>query len=222
MTLKLFGSSKSKLLYESLRSARIKYPDVPEFIFNKFLKADKSKTYKYIEKMCQFFDEGYNYLAVISNIIAYQKLENYVDNKDITNKTYTDILNDIEDGKLKKATSLSQLRKASKLSGLIYDKNKIRIYKIDSFDEAKDRGKSTKWCTSLNKDNFDLWIDRYNMYIIEDLNKEIDSPFRKICFLVNKIEDCFVTADNRHYFDSEPEYYQLKDYFGPEILNSLL
>lgn len=172
--------------------------------------------------MCQFFNEGYNYLAIVSNMIEYQKLEDYIENKDITNKTYEDVLSDIENGKLKKSSSLSQLRKLSKLSGIIYNNRNIKIYKIESFKEAKDNGKSTKWCTSLNKANFDLWIDRYNMYIVIDSNKDIDSPFRKICYLVNKIEDCFVTADNRHYFDSEPEYYRLKEYFGTEIMNLMV
>lgn len=151
--MKFFASLTSKKIYESLRTARTKYPDVPDFIFNAFL---------------------------------------------------------------------SQLRKISKLSGVIYDSHNIKIYKIESFKEAKNKGKSTKWRTSLNKANFDLWIERYNMYIIIDLNKDIDSPFRKICYLVNKIEDCFVTADNRHYFDSDPEYYRLKEYFGTEIMSLMV
>lgn len=209
-------------IYESLRSAKSKYPDVPDFVFKKFLDADKSDTYKYVEKMCQFFHEGHEMTAIISKITEYQKIEIYLENKDITKKTYFDILDDIEEGNLRKEISISNRRRKSKLSGLIYDKNGIRIYKIDNFKDAQDKGKSTKWCTSLNQENFDLWTKNYNMYIIFDMNWSLDSPLRKICFLVNTIESTFVTAQNVHYFPGNPDYDLLIKYFGPEIMSFLI
>ena len=54
-----YKTEKSQQLFESLRSARHKYPNISKFWFDKFLQTDKSKTYKYIEKMCELFTQGY-------------------------------------------------------------------------------------------------------------------------------------------------------------------
>ena len=55
-----------------------------------------------------------------------------------------------------------------------------------------------------------------------DLNKDLDSDLRKVCYLNSGIEDTFVTSENIHYFESNPEYKELKEYYGPEIMNLMV
>lgn len=217
-----YSTIASQQLFESLKTARQKYPDISEFWFKKFLQADKSKTYKYIEKMCELFTQGYSGLSVISKMLEYQKYEIYLDNKDITHKTYDDILEDIDLGKIRQLNSVKERRNKIKNSGLIYNKNNIRIYCIDSFADAQEKGKSTLWCTSLDKSKYDFWTSQYNMYIIFDLNKDINSNLRKVCYLNSGIEDTFVTSDNIHYYEGNKEYKEMKDYYGTEIMNIMI
>lgn len=217
-----YKTEKSQQLFESLRSARQKYPNISNFWFEKFLQADKSKTYKYIEKMCELFIQGYNGLSIISKMTEYQKYEVYLDDKDITHKTYDDILEDIRIGEIRKLNSVRERRNRIKNSGLIYDKNNIRIYCIDSYEDAVEKGKSTLWCTSLDREKYNFWTIQYNMYIIFDLNRNLNSNLRKVCYLNSGIEDTFVTSDNIHYYESNPEYKQLKEYYGPEIMKLMV
>ena len=54
-------------LHESLKTARIKYKDKIDLdIFKQFINADKSKSYKYVEKMCEIF---HNYNITYLNVI---------------------------------------------------------------------------------------------------------------------------------------------------------
>ena len=46
-----YTTEKSQKLFESLKSARTKYPNVPEAILKQFMTVDKSGTYKFVEKM---------------------------------------------------------------------------------------------------------------------------------------------------------------------------
>ena len=66
------------MLYESLKSARNKYKDkIDIHIFDKFIKADQSKTFKYVEKMCEIYIKyDLDPIMVISIFRDYQKLEN--------------------------------------------------------------------------------------------------------------------------------------------------
>ena len=111
----------SQELFESLKSDRRKYPNVPFDILERFMSADGSGTYKFVEKMCQSFAEGYNMFSVISIMEEYQKHEVYLDGKGITHKTFDDVLHDIEDGKLHKLNSAQQRRNRERNSGLIYE-----------------------------------------------------------------------------------------------------
>ena len=217
-----YSTQQSQELFESLHSARQKYPNTPKHVLEQFARIDKSGTYKFVEKMCQLYSEGFDFLTISHIFSEYQKYEVYLDNKDITHKTYDDIIEDIKIGEERKINSVSARRANSKLQGLIYNKNNIRVYHIISYEEAVDKGKSTKWCTSLDRDKYNLWTSQYNMYIIFDLNKDLDSDLRKVCYLNSGIEDTFVTSENIHYFESNPEYKELKEYYGPEIMNLMV
>jgi hypothetical protein len=198
-------------LFESLKSARRKYPDVPFVILEKFMSADKSGTYKFVEKMCQFYDEGYNFIIIIPRMKEYQKYEVYLDkdNRDITNKTFDDILNDIEDCKLKKLNSVQQRKLREKQSGLIYEDDNIRIWCVGNFDDAQRTAKGTLWCTGQNESKYKSYSEKYDIYVI--LDKRVDGKFRKICYMTDGLEDFFVDSDNRHYFDTDKEYKELNE-----------
>ena len=87
------------MLYESLRSARQKYKNkIDIHIFDRFIKADLSKTFKYVEKMCEIYIK-YNLdpMMIISIFRDYQKLENYIIGKDLTHMSLDDILIAIDD-----------------------------------------------------------------------------------------------------------------------------
>lgn len=206
------------MLYESLKSARQKYKDkIDIHIFDKFIKADQSKTFKYVEKMCEIYIKyDLDPIMVISIFRDYQRLENYIINKDLTHMTLDDILDTIDDATIKRNLSRKNKKLRERNEFLIYDENNIKVYFINSFEATKSRCKSTKWCIDLNKHEFEHYNDYYEIYIIENKNFEIDNKFRKICYLKNDKTEMIVDKDNVHYFDDSKDFVELKNKLIPK------
>ena len=200
-------------LHESLKTARIKYKDKIDLdIFKQFINADKSKSYKYVEKMCEIF-HNYNitYLNVIKIFSDYQKLENYISNKALTNMSLEDILDTIDEAEIIKETSKSLRKRRIKSNSLIYNNKGIKIYHIRNFQDSFELGKGTQWCTSLDKNNYNLYDKEYDMFIIVNMNYDLEHPFRKICYLISDNNEMIVDKNNIHYFsDNSKDYNKIK------------
>ena len=208
------------MLYESLRSARQKYKNkIDIHVFDRFIKADLSKTFKYVEKMCEIYIK-YNLdpMMVISIFRDYQKLENYIIGKDLTHMTLDDILDTIDDATIKRNLSRKNKRLRERNEFLIYDENNIKVYFINSFEAAKSKCKSTKWCIGLNKHEFEHYNNYYEIFIIENKNFEINDKFRKICYLKNDETEMIVDKDNVHYFNNSKNFFELKNKLVPDSL----
>ena len=203
------------MLYESLRSARQKYKNkIDIHIFDRFIKADLSKTFKYVEKMCEIYTK-YNLdpITVISIFRDYQKLENYIIGKDLTHMSLDDILNVIDEATIKRNLSRKNKRLRDQNEFLIYDENGIKIYYINSFEAAKSKCKSTAWCIGLNQYEFEHYNNYYDIFIIE--NKNLNDKFRKICYLKNDETEMIVDKDHVHYFNDSTDFKSLKDKYIP-------
>lgn len=205
------------LLYESLKSARQKYKDkIDIHIFDRFIKEDQSKTFKYIEKMCEIYiKHNLDPITVISIFRDYQRLENYMIGKDLTHMTLDDILNSIDEAAIKRNLSRKNKRLRERNEFLIYDENNIKVYFINSFEAAKSKCKSTKWCIGLNEYEFKHYNDYYEIFIIENKNLSLDNKFRKICYLKNDETEMIVDKNNVHYFNDSKEFENLKNKFIP-------
>ena len=109
------------------------------------------------------------------------------------------------------------LKTATKIkdNALIYNNSNIKVYYISSFNEAYELGKGTQWCTSLNQGQFDLYHNVYDMYIINNNNR--DDNFSKICYLVNNTEEMIVDKNNIHYFSDNKNYLKIKREVIPDF-----
>lgn len=83
---------------------------------------------------------------------------------------------------------------------LIYNKDDIKIYQIDTFDDMELYGKGTDWCIALNKSQFNLYNREYNIFVIQNMNYDMDDKFRKVCYLYNNDNEMIVDKNNIHYF----------------------
>lgn len=207
------------MLNESLRSARKKYRDVIDIdIFEKFVNEDKSKSFKYVEKMCEIYCKyKLSFIEVIDIFKKYQKYEQYIHNKDLTKMTLEDILNTIDEAMLIKVSSNKALKRREKNRMLIYEKDNIKVYQINNFEDMYQYGKGTDWCIALNKSQFNLYNREYDIYVIQNLNYDIEHKFRKICYLYNKDNEMIVDKNNIHYFSDTKEYNNLKKELIPNI-----
>lgn len=207
----------SNLIFESLKSARNKYKGkIDIHIFDRFIREDRSNTYKYVEKMCELYiKNNIDYITVINIFRDYQDLEKYITGKDLTNMSLDDILNTIDEAIIKKNLSNRIKRNRERSEFLIYDKDNVKVYLINSFDAAKSKGKSTQWCISLNKTEFEHYRDCYDIFFIENKNYDIDDKFRKICYLKNNETEMIVDKNNVHYFDDYKEFKHLKEILIP-------
>lgn len=208
------------IINESLKSARRKYKDLIDIdIFASFVNADFSKSYKYVEKMCEiYYNNGIDKEEVINIFYEYQDLEKYINGVDITKLTLGGILEIIDDAKIKKKTSNSVKKKVLRNKSLIYKEGYIKVYHIDTFKDCGIHGKGTYWCISLNRSQFDLYNREYNIYIIYDLSRSVDDKFRKICYLVNEDNEMIVDSNNIHYFSDRKDYFKIKEELIPNIL----
>lgn len=207
------------IINESLKSARRKYKEIIDInIFTSFANADFSKSYKYVEKMCEVFhNNDIDVDDVISIFLEYQDLENYIVGVDITNLSLEDILDVIDDAKIKKMTSNNVKRKTLKNKSLIYEDNCIRVYHIKTFNDCEIHGKGTPWCISLNQSQFNLYNKEYDIFIIYDLSREKNDKFRKICYLFNEDNEMIVDMNNIHYFSDRKNYNDIKRDLIPNI-----
>lgn len=100
---------------------------------------------------------------------------------------------------------------------LIYEKDNIKVFQINNFEDMHQYGKGTDWCIALNKSQFNLYNREYDIYVIQNLNYDIEHKFRKICYLYNKDNEMIVDKNNIHYFSDTKEYEKLKRDLIPNI-----
>ena len=207
-------------VFESLKIARKKYINKIDYdIFQHFIDEDKSKTFKYVEKMCEiYYENNISYIDVIKIFRTYQKLENFIHNKDLTNMSIDDILNTIEDALIYKNSSKKNQKRIAKNNSLIYNDNNIKVYHIKSFEDMQINGKGTDWCISLNKSQFNLYDKEYDIYVILNKNLLENDKFKKICYLINDDNEMIVDKNNVHYFSDTKEYQSLKDKLIPDYI----
>lgn len=201
---------RSKIIEESLRLAREKYGNIiPNSIFDKFITIDKSKTYKYVYKMCELYQEGYSFADVINLFNQYQKLSPYIKNIDITNLSFEDISEIIFETIEKKNKSRSELKRNMDMEHVIYNKDGYKIYCITSFEDMQYYGKSTPWCISLNEREYDFYSGVYSIYVVLNSNVGKDSNYYKTCvFLSDDENDMIVGKDNIHHYNDSDKFYK--------------
>ena len=79
------------------------------------------------------------------------------------------------------------------------------------FQDSFELGKGTQWCTSLDKNNYNLYDKEYDMFIIVNMNYDLEHPFRKICYLISDNNEMIVDKNNIHYFsDNSKDYNKIK------------
>lgn len=212
------------MINESLKSARKKYRDVIDVdTFQIFIDNDKSKSFKYVEKMCElYYDNDLTVEYVVRLFNTYQKYEQFIHNTDLTKMTLKEIKDAIDDAIILKNTSNSALRKRAKSKMLIYDKDYIKIYQIDTFEDMELYGKGTDWCIALNKSQFNLYNREYNIFVIQNMNYDMDDKFRKVCYLYNDDNEMIVDKNNIHYFSDTKVYSKIKEEIIPNFLISQL
>ncbi len=78
---------------------RQKYQIVAKSTFNKFVEGDKTPTKKYLEYMLKAWTERQDYThkrtigGIIENVLLFDALISYIENKDIYSKEYSDYRN---------------------------------------------------------------------------------------------------------------------------------
>lgn len=207
------------IINESLKGARKKYKGLIDIdTFAKFANADFSKSYKYVEKICEiFYNNDIEADEVISIFLEYQDLEKYIIGVDITKLSLDEILDVIDDAKIKKMTSNSVKRKTLKNKSLIYENDYARVYHIKTFNDCEIHGKGTGWCIALNRSQFNLYNNEYDIYVIYDLKRDVTDKFRKVCYLINDDNEMIVDSNNIHYFSDRKDYNDIKNKLIPKL-----
>ena len=203
----------SRELYESLRTARGKYGDlVPSDVFDIFIKADGHRNFKYIEKMCEYYLEGHKAEDILSMINNWSKRLSWIEEKDITNKGWVDLLKDINNADRVREASKSQIIKNKKKNS-IYKSDKTIIYNIDDFADIAFYGKGTKWCIAYNRDAYNLWANEFIIYVIVNKMLPTNDKDYKMVVLINPTTGVkmFVNSENIHYFTDTKDYWRVRD-----------
>lgn len=212
---------RGKIIEESLRAAREKFGnDIPSDIIDKFIGADKSKTYKFVYKMCKLYQEGYSFAVVINLFNQYQKISPYIKNVDITNLSFEDISDIIFDANEQRNKSRSALKRSMDKEHVIYKKEGYKIYYITSFKDMQYYGKSTPWCIALNEREYNFYSEAYSIYVVLNLNLPKDSNYYKTCVFLSEVEnDIIVGKDNiHHYNDSKIFHDFVKEIYNDDII----
>lgn len=94
----------------------------------------------------------------------------------------------------------------------------MNVIKLTTFEISKLNGIDTDWCICHFEDQFNLYHDLYEIFIIENKNFEGNDKFRKICYLKNDETEMIVDKDNVHYFNDSKNFIELKNKLVPDSI----
>lgn len=172
----------------------VKNGNISEKIFKDISLSLDEGYHKYLEWiMKQIKELGDNYDSLkdkqllLDEVIEFDKYKTYMDNKDIFSYNIDTILDSIDNAKDKKLEL--EIKKQNKLKPL-YDKNGIKLYKINKYEHCYTYGSGTQWCINDPKDPF-YW-KRYSnhgqFYFLINNNLPSKSKYSKIAILQKKDE----------------------------------
>ena len=170
---KVIKESLYNILYESLQTQRQKYGDE---LVNKLKNIDPSKTYKYIDKICQFYKDGIDINKIKDYINKFDILQNknIIQNKDINAyKTFDQLKQIVDSSSFETKSSIKKEVYNNPYKTIKNDKGIWYIYKPQTKEESILLGKHTKWCTQQkNRNMFNTYFWKYNIdfYYIININ----------------------------------------------------
>lgn len=207
---------------ESLKQAKTKYEKIiPQNIFDAFVSLDWTKTYKYILKMCQLYDTGYDFLNIVSVFKSLRQYEKFMDTFDITNMDIEDLKEEIEKAKNKKNASRSQIKKRIKQENIIYKNDTYIVYSIVSFNKMQFHAKSTPWCIGLNEKEYIAYSSLFDIFVIYNINLK-DTIYYKTAVFISDDVDMIVGMDNIHHYSKDKDYYDIIHYiYNNDIITTL-
>lgn len=193
------------IMNESLKSARLKYLGrISLEDFNSLQKLDNSKSYKWIEKMCQLYTEGHTIEQISKVFDEYSRYYIFMENKDITHKSYDEIMHDISNAKICAENTNKQKRSREKERNKIYDNNGIIIYDIKNYADIKLKAKSCKLCIVGNEEMFDGYtLTGHKFLMIYNNNVKFDNDLSRIC--------CDIYNDKIWMFDRNDIAFDMND-----------
>lgn len=210
-------------LFESLKSARKKYEEkLGISTIDELSLLDPSKTFKYTEKICELYHYGISKKEITNIIQEYEKYCKLMDNSDITNKTYNEIVSDINIAKYASEHSIKHNKEEEKKRNLIYNHNNIFIYKIDNFYDAYIKGKGTHWCISVSEQWYIMHKYRQEDFLfIYNKNLPDDNPNSKLCITIKLSKgECEITnKDNETYKENSEKENNCLNELGIETIN---
>lgn len=238
--IKLKDIVSNLLLSESLNSARTKYLDtkkVDTFAFNSLKGIDPTPTFKYLEKMIEFFlSEQTTLLELKQKIKLFHTLSerNQIQPKDISlYKTWKDFESTVDAANSKYMEKQVQKLK-SKDAEVIVNSEDLLVVIPRTHEASCTYGAGTKWCTaSSDPEHFNNYTrnSQVTLYYIIQKKETIDNRFYKMAVAVYPTEDqvygyekeCFDALDNPIDFETILEKTELDDWIfepKPKVLTS--
>lgn len=200
-----------RTITESLKTARQKYSDkIDQTAFEQLSASDPSKTFKYIEKMCELYLKGISIEKLKTTMHEYEQYYTFIEDKDITHKNFNQILADICIAKIDSQNSNRNLKSIEKQRCRIYYENGISIYEINSFYDAYKKGIGTHWCISYSENWYNIHTMHEKFLIVHNDNLPFENPNSRLCIdiFVNDIMNTFsiFNKDNYEYIEYSTEY----------------
>jgi len=172
---------------------RQKYQIVAKSTFNKFVEGDKTPTKKYLEYMLKAWTERQDYThkrtigGIIENVLLFDALIPYIENKDIYSKEYSDYRN-LEHTVIKAQETKEEKSFVRKdhIKVLIENERFLLLIPITHQGSVK-YGANTKWCTTTrgNDNLFNKYSKEGILAYLVDKEGNKHEDFKKIAFSMN-------------------------------------
>ena len=142
----------------------------------------------------------------------------------MTIATFDDIEEVVEKAKTIKSKSRSYIECKLKNKSLVYSRDENRLYKVHNFSEMSYVSKSTPWCIGLNEDEYIIYSEKYDIYVLCDYSEPDVSIYRKMCIMLSKSGgvDMIVTTDNVHHYSNIDDYKEIITNHIPKEIADLL
>ncbi len=188
------------LLQEGKRDAIIKFVDTGKISngdFNKLLKIDTTKTFKYIELICYLYyklkitEEELNQVFSVAIENLESKKARYDIQKIKTESDYDDFKSKVLN--VKYTNSDLQQYKNMEGSEVVYEDKRCTVLRITTKKAAIALGKGTAWCisrTGKEKNEFTNYMKHsYVLYFVFDNTKSNSNNLSKLCIVIDTNQD---------------------------------
>jgi hypothetical protein len=197
--------------------------------FKRLSEGDPSKSYKYLEKMCEYvsYDRA-NIKTIIDEVKVFDFLDNtYLSNSDIQNiPNYLEFQSIIKDA-LEKKKEIELVKTKKNHFDIIVDDENYLIVSPHTEESSIKYGQGTKWCTSSKEslNRFDQYRKESTLYYIHNKKLPEVDPNHKIALQVflddKRVDEHWNAVDNNisppEYIVNLKEKYNFKFFELPEI-----